>query len=107
MSFFTEVSLKELDELDPGSLPFPIIVKPVIGYSSVGVHRIDKVEEYKETIEQLKFEMEVTSAEYPIEVINNQSFIIEKLIEGDEYAVDVYFTEEGEPVILNIFKKNV
>ncbi|ACA41642.1 conserved hypothetical protein [Lysinibacillus sphaericus C3-41] len=103
--FFTEVSLKELDELDPGSLPFPIIVKPVIGYSSVGVHRIDKVEEYKETIEQLKFEMEVTSAEYPIEVINNQSFIIEKLIEGDEYAVDVYFTEEGEPVILNIFKR--
>jgi len=103
--FFTEVSLKELEELDPDSLPFPIIVKPVIGYSSVGVHRIDKVEEYKETIEQLKFEMEVTSAEYPIEVINNQSFIIEKLIEGDEYAVDVYFTEEGEPVILNLFKR--
>jgi len=103
--FFTEVSLKELEELDPSALPFPIIVKPVIGYSSIGVHRIDKVEEYKETIKQLKFEMEVTSSEYPIEVINNQSFIIEKLIEGDEYAVDVYFTEDGEPVILNLFKR--
>lgn len=103
--FFTEVSLKELEELDPSALPFPIIVKPVIGYSSIGVHRIDKVEEYKETIKKLKFEMEVTSSEYPIEVINNQSFIIEKLIEGDEYAVDVYFTEDGEPVILNLFKR--
>lgn len=103
--FFTEVSLKELEELDPSALPFPIIVKPVIGYSSIGVHRIDKVEEYKDTIKQLKFEMEVTSSEYPIEVINNQSFIIEKLIEGDEYAVDVYFTEDGEPVILNLFKR--
>jgi len=103
--FFTEVSLKELEELDPSALPYPIIVKPVIGYSSIGVHRIDKVEEYKETIKQLKFEMEVTSSEYPIEVINNQSFIIEKLIEGDEYAVDVYFTEDGEPVILNLFKR--
>ncbi|MFC9543020.1 ATP-grasp domain-containing protein [Lysinibacillus sp. NPDC056959] len=103
--FFTEVSLKELEELDPSALPFPIIVKPVIGYSSIGVHRIDKVEEYKETIKQLKFEMEVTSSEYPIEVINNQSFIIEKLIEGNEYAVDVYFTEDGEPVILNLFKR--
>lgn len=103
--FFTEVSLKELEELDPSALPYPIIVKPVIGYSSIGVHRIDKVEEYKETIKLLKFEMEVTSSEYPIEVINNQSFIIEKLIEGDEYAVDVYFTEDGEPVILNLFKR--
>lgn len=103
--FFTEVSLKELEELDPSALPYPIIVKPVIGYSSIGVHRIDKVEEYKETIKKLKFEMEVTSSEYPIEVINNQSFIIEKLIEGDEYAVDVYFTEDGEPVILNLFKR--
>lgn len=103
--FFTEVSLKELEELDPSALPFPIIVKPVIGYSSIGVHRIDKVEEYQETIKQLKFEMEVTGSEYPIEVINNQSFIIEKLIEGDEYAVDVYFTEDGEPVILNLFKR--
>jgi hypothetical protein len=103
--FFTEVSLKELEELDSNILPFPIIVKPAIGYSSIGVHRIDKVEEYNETIKQLKFEMEVTGSEYPIEVINSQTFIIEKLIEGDEYAVDAYFSEDGEPVILNLFKR--
>lgn len=103
--FFTEVSLKELEELDSNILPFPIIVKPAIGYSSIGVHRIDKVEEYNETIKQLKFEMEVTGSEYPIEVINSQTFIIEKLIEGNEYAVDAYFSEDGEPVILNLFKR--
>ncbi|MFJ7952532.1 ATP-grasp domain-containing protein [Lysinibacillus sp. NPDC096418] len=103
--FFKEASFKELEEINSSTLPYPIIVKPSIGYSSIGVHRIDEEEEYYATIQQLKEEMDIAGAEYPQEVINNQSFIIEKLIEGDEYAIDAYFTEDGKPVILNLFKR--
>lgn len=57
-------------------------------------------------IKQLKKEMDVgIRSEYPREVINNQPFIIEKFIEGDEYVIDAYFSEDGKPIILNLFKR--
>ncbi|MGE7696806.1 ATP-grasp domain-containing protein [Lysinibacillus sp. NPDC094177] len=77
-----------------------------MGNPSIGIHRIDKLEEYHEMIKQLKKEMDVEiRSEYPREVINNQSFIIEKFIEGDEYVIDAYFSEDGKPIILNLFKR--
>lgn len=103
--FFQEVLLRDLEEIDVGTLPFPVIVKPAMGNSSIGIHRIDQLEEYYETIKQLKKEMDAASSAYPREVINNQSFIIEKFIEGDEYAIDAYFSQDGKPIILNLFKR--
>jgi predicted ATP-grasp superfamily ATP-dependent carboligase len=103
--FFQEVLLRDLDEIDVGTLPFPVIVKPVMGELSIGIHRVDKLEEYHATIKRLKKEMDAASSTYPQEVINKQSFIIEKFIEGDEYAIDAYFSEDGKPIILNLFKR--
>ena len=41
---------------------------------------------------------------YPVSVVNSSKFVIEELIEGEEYAVDAYYDRNGEPVILNIFQ---
>ena len=37
-------------------------------------------------------------------MVNQTRFLVEQYIRGEEYAVDLYFDEEGEPVILNIFQ---
>ncbi|WP_100403674.1 ATP-grasp domain-containing protein [Bacillus sp. FJAT-42315] len=103
--FFRELSFAELDTLDINTLPFPIIIKPVVGYSSIGVYRIDQKEDFIDSINKLKQDMSMAGSAYPKEVIDSQTLIIEELIEGDEYAVDVYYTEEGKPVVLNLFKR--
>lgn len=36
--------------------------------------------------------------------MNQDNFIIEQLIEGDEYAFDAYFDASGKPVIMGIYK---
>ena len=41
---------------------------------------------------------------FPESVLNSSKFIIEEVIEGEEYAVDAYYNDNGEPVIMNIFK---
>ena len=40
---------------------------------------------------------------FPESVVDQSSFLVEEYITGEEFAVDVYFDGEGEPVILNIF----
>jgi hypothetical protein len=71
----------------------------------------NKIELFKDKIKfrkliktSLKEEVKQSLGLYPLEVINVKEFIIEECIEGDEYAVDVYFNALGEPVILNILE---
>ena len=42
--------------------------------------------------------------EYPAAVLDNQVWLLESLIQGTEYAVDVYFNSRGEAVICNILQ---
>jgi len=103
--YFREVSIQDLYEIPLESIPFPIIIKPVIGYSSVGVYRIDCIEDWYHTVEKLKVDINNSASAYPTDVIDSQTVILEELIQGDEYAIDAYFTKEGKPVILNLFKR--
>lgn len=103
--YFREVSIQDLYEIPLESIPFPIIIKPVIGYSSVGVYRIDCIEDWHHTVEKLKVDINDSASAYPNDVIDSQTVILEELIQGDEYAIDAYFTKEGKPVILNLFKR--
>ena len=48
--------------------------------------------------------MRMAAMMYPNHVVNSTKFLIEEMIEGEEYAVDAYFDRDGEPVILNIFQ---
>ncbi len=102
--YFKEVMLEDLDEVNFDELPLPFIIKPAVGFFSMGVYKVSGAEEWPTTIEAIHVEMEQVASLYPEEVLNGRSFIIEECIEGEEYAVDAYFNSEGEPVILGILK---
>ncbi len=100
--YFQKVSLEELTGLSFADIRLPIIVKPAIGFFSMGVYKITGKEDWLLMQDAVAEEMEKVKGIYPREVMDGSTFIIEELIEGDEYAVDVYFDREGEPVITNI-----
>ena len=100
--FFKEVALEDLETLQINGLPMPFIIKPNVGFFSMGVHKVTTIEEWQQTISAIHAEIELARGLYPDEVLGTGSFIIEQCIEGDEFAVDAYFNSTGEPVILNI-----
>jgi len=100
--FFKKVALADLDKVDPHTLPYPFIIKPAIGFFSMGVYKVDVAEEWTGVLESINRELEEVKDLYPKEVFDSNDFIIEECIEGEEYAVDCYFNEKGEAVILNI-----
>ncbi len=102
--FFKEISLQDLDQLDLKELPMPFIIKPAVGFLSLGVHKVVNVQEWFKVKEEILKEFTDAKAVFPIEVVNASSFIIEEVIEGDEFAFDAYFDENGEAVILGISK---
>lgn len=100
--FFKGVKFEDLDSISIDNLPFPFIIKPAIGFFSLGVHKVDKPQEWKEVLVKIKQEITQIKGFYPSEVLNTTNFIIEECIEGEEYAIDCYFNNKGEPIVLNI-----
>lgn len=103
--FFLEASMRELHLIDTEKLPYPVILKPSIGYSSVGVYRIENKNEFQQVLGNLVNTMQSGSENYSTDVLDTNSFIIESYIEGQEFAVDLYFDDHNEPVILNVFSR--
>ena len=100
--FYQGIKLSELEDLDIKSIEFPFIIKPSVGFFSMGVYKVENLEEWKIISKKIINEVEITKFIYPKEVINLNKFIIEEFIHGEEYAIDCYFNKTGEPVILNI-----
>ncbi len=102
--YFKGVPFAELGNLDINKIPVPFIIKPAVGFFSMGVYKVDQREEWPETLKNIRKEVLENQQAYPKEVINTTDFIIEELIEGDEFAIDCYFDNTGKPVILNIMQ---
>jgi len=101
--YFKEVKWEELDTLAVRDIPMPFILKPAVGFFSMGVHKVTNSQEWVRVKDTIKAEMHAVKNLYPQEVLNTASFIIEQNIEGDEFAIDAYFDAAGEAVILNIY----
>lgn len=100
--FYQGIKLSEIGDLDNKSIKFPFIIKPAVGFFSMGVYKVDNFDEWKIISKNILDEVDGMKNLYPIEVINMDQFIIEEFIEGEEYAIDCYFNKEGEPIVLNI-----
>jgi len=98
--FFKTVKLEEIQSLNRKDLPFPFVIKPSVGFFSIGVHVIKTEADWELARKELNYEN--LESIYPRIVLDTSTFIIEEYIEGEEFAVDCYFNREGQVVILNI-----
>lgn len=100
--YFKSVGVEDLKQIQFSELPVPFIIKPAVGFMSMGVYKVSNFEEWANTIDSIIAEIDQIKDLYPAEVLDTSLFIIEQCINGDEFAVDVYYNSIGEPVILNI-----
>lgn len=100
--FFREIGLDEINDVPYEELPSPFIIKPTVGFFSLGVHKVTSGSGWEKLKPELKKEVALIRNTYPEEVLNTASFIIEENIEGEEYTVDAFFDREGNPVILGM-----
>ena len=102
--YFQGVEFEKLDEIRVEEIKKPFIIKPAVGFFSLGVHKVSTNEEWSSVLQHIKAEVEEIKGRYPVQVLDTGEFIIEENIEGEEFAVDAYFNSAGKPVVLNILK---
>ncbi len=102
--YFREIDAQDLAHLDVTQIKKPFIIKPSVGFFSIGVYKVKSDAEWDGIVEGLTQEMKLAEGLYPDEVMNAARFILEECIEGDEFAIDAYYNASGKPVILNILR---
>jgi len=102
--FYKKVAYNELVTINYEALPKPFVIKPNVGFFSMGVYIIKSPADWGNALELLKNEIQEVKDLYPSQVLDATEFIIESYIEGKEYAIDCYFNDHGEPIILNILE---
>ena len=101
--YYKEVELKALRSLDPDTLPLPLVLKPSVGFLSVGVYIVRSKEEWQMALDDIDKNFAKQCAVFPDTVVKSEMFVLEQFIEGEEYAVDAYYDADGKPNIINIF----
>ena len=102
--FYRSVSYSELCNIDFSDLVLPLIIKPSTGFMSEGVFKVFDQNEWIRACEKIAEELSRKEVLYPKEVVDTSSFILESCVQGDEFAMDVYYDSTGVGVILNILK---
>jgi ATP-grasp domain len=100
--WFRRVRLDELDGLDVAGLRFPLVLKPAIGFFSVGVVAVRSAAEWPAAVAEVRRQFDQWRGVYPRSVLDDSFMLVEQFVEGVEYAVDVYWDGEGRPVIVNL-----
>jgi len=90
--------------LKTDNIPLPVIIKPAVGFFSLGVHKVTHASQWPAVMEAIFLELNEIHRQYPKEVLDTDVFIIEQCIHGEEFAVDAYFDAQGEPVVVGILK---
>lgn len=102
--YFSKVDFSEIDNCDFKKLPKPFIIKPAVGFFSMGVYLVNSESDWVHAKKSIKHEILNLQGLYPKEVMDEDTFIIEELIQGEEFAFDVYFNSDGKPIIVGILK---
>jgi hypothetical protein len=97
------VPLRELRAFDPSRLRAPFVVKPAVGFFSLGVHVVESAAAWPAVVDQIEGEVTALGSLYPGQVLDLEHFVVEEVIEGEEFAVDAYYNDAGGPVIVDVY----
>lgn len=99
------VSLASLDfEADFEDAPKPFVLKPSIGFGSMGVYVINDRAEWDAALADIDRNAKVWRGRYPESVVGIREFVLEGYLGGTEYALDAFFDEAGKARMLNVFR---
>ena len=98
--YFKQISIEEIQRLSDDEIRFPFVIKPAVGFFSIGVHIVENEKDWIKAKSELQADK--LKSIFPENVLNTSTFIIEEFIRGEEYAIDYYYDNNGDAVLLNV-----
>ncbi len=79
------------------------VIKPIKGCFGTAVRIVEPSTDFNKLSAELNAELDKNSNVFSESVLSKDDFILEQFIDGEEYAVDMFYNAEGESCIVNIY----
>ena len=79
------------------------MVKPNRGYFATAIKMVDSTSDLAAVRDEIEADVHKNAEVFAQTVLSDADVIIEDFIEGEEYAVDMFYDGNGKPVIVNLF----
>jgi len=100
--FFAKTTINELKNIKLDRKK-KYIVKPIKGFFGTAVKELNIQTNISELAKEIRSELAENTRYFSESVLSKNELIVEQFIEGEEYAVDMYFNDNGKPEIMNIY----
>jgi hypothetical protein len=97
---YYQLKLTEIEQLN---VTQKSVIKPLKGCFGTAVRVIDRDSDMKKIALELAAELAKNGAVFSENVLSKEDFLVEKFVGGEEYAVDMFFNDVGEPCIVQIY----
>ena len=98
-----EYRLIKATDIEHLSVSEKMVIKPIKGCFGTAVRIIEPSTDFKQLSLDLNNELLKNGSVFSESVLSKDDFIVEQFIEGEEYAVDMFYNSKGEPCIVNIY----
>ncbi len=102
--FFATFDRAELEAVDISDLPLPVVLKPAVGFCSMGVYVIEERGDWARAVADIARREADWRARYPESVVGGDAYLVEGYLGGTEYALDMYYDEQGRAHLLNVLR---
>jgi len=99
--YFKEISISDIPTFELASSE-RYFIKPIKGYWGSAAYPLNKDTDRISLSSEISRQLQIRSGIFSDQVVAKDRLIVEEFIDGEEYAVDMFFNEDGEPVITNI-----
>ncbi|MCI9628172.1 MAG: ATP-grasp domain-containing protein [Eggerthellaceae bacterium] len=102
--FYRELTKSELADFDVTDIELPVVLKPAVGFCSMGVYVIENASDWDAALEDIAKSEAIWNERYPQSVVDGENYLLEGYLDGQEYAIDMYYDRDGKANILNILR---
>ena len=94
---FRELPLYELGGFVPDEAMYPFVIKPAVGFFSIGVRTVREPSDWTSARLGIAHDIDEAKRYFPGHMLSQTRLILESFVEGEEFAVDAYYDASGVP----------
>ena len=102
--FYQELKRDNLQDFQLPKEVENVVLKPSLGTASIGIRTIHGQQEWKKAVLSVLEDIDKAKEQMNPTMLNDDSFLVEEFVDGDEFACDGFWDGNGKTVITGIYQ---
>lgn len=102
--FYQELTRDKLQDFQLPKEVENVVLKPSLGTASIGIRTVNGQQEWEKAVDSVLRDIDKAKEQMNPTMLNDDSFLVEEFVDGDEFACDGFWDSSGKTVITGIYQ---